>query len=119
MRDFRKLRVWHSAHDLTLAIYRSTRNFPKDELYGLTSQLRRASTSIGANIAEACGRGGRLEFARFLRIAMGSASEVEYHLLLSADLKLIEPEIHRRLHASVTQIKRMIACLLRKLTAES
>lgn len=119
MRDFRKRRVWHSAHELTLVIYRATRNFPKEELYGLTSQLRRAAPSIGANIAEGCGRGGWLEFARFLRVAIGSASEVEYHLLLSFDLKLIEPDVHRRLHTLVTPVKRMIACLLRKLMAES
>lgn len=86
MRDFREIKVWHKAHGLTLDIYRSTAIFPREELYGLTSQLRRASSSIPANIAEGCGRGGNAELARFLQIGMGSASELEYHILLAHDL---------------------------------
>ena len=86
MKDFRTLTVWQEAHQLTLSIYRVTKNFPKDELYGLTSQMRRCSASIAANIAEGCGRRGNAEFARFLQIASGSASELDYHLLLARDL---------------------------------
>jgi four helix bundle protein len=86
VQDYRHLKVWEKAHQLTLAVYKATVPFPKDELYGLTSQIRRACTSIPANIAEGCGRDGDAEFARFLRIAMGSASELDYHLLLARDL---------------------------------
>jgi four helix bundle protein len=79
MKDFRTLTVWQKAHQLTLAVYKATRGFPKEEMYGLTSQVRRASSSIPANIAEGCGRDGDAELARFFQIAMGSASELEYH----------------------------------------
>jgi four helix bundle protein len=85
MRDFRELKVWHKAHQLTLAVYSATKTFPRDELYGLTSQIRRAAVSIGANIAEGAGKNSPAEFGRFLQIALGSASELEYHLLLSGD----------------------------------
>jgi four helix bundle protein len=78
MRDFRSLKVWHKSHELTLAIYLATRSFPSDERFGLTSQMRRASSSIPANIAEGCGRDGEAELARFMQISMGSASELEY-----------------------------------------
>jgi four helix bundle protein len=80
MRDFKEYKVWEKSHYLALEVYRVTATFPKEELYGLTSQIRRASTSIPANIAEGCGRSGNTELARFLQIAMGSASELEYHL---------------------------------------
>ena len=76
MRDFREYKVWHKAHSLTLDIYRNTAKFPREELYGLTSQLRRASSSIPANIAEGCGRGGDPEFGRFLQIGMGVSQRV-------------------------------------------
>ena len=82
VKDFHELKVWQKAHQLTLAVYQTTAGFPREELYGLTSQLRRASSSVGANLAEGCGRNGDAEFARFCSIAMGSASELEYHLLL-------------------------------------
>jgi four helix bundle protein len=83
MQDFRKLVAWRKAHELTLRVYDVTASFPKDEVYGLTSQMRRASSSIPANIAEGCGRNGNAELARFVYIALGSASELEYHLLLA------------------------------------
>ena len=86
MQDFKKLKVWQNSHNLTLAIYRATESFPSPELYGLTTQMRRSCSSIPANIAEGCGRDGDAEFARFLRIAMGSAAELDYHLLLARDL---------------------------------
>jgi four helix bundle protein len=89
MKSFRGLKVWHSAHQLTLAVYKATAKFPKEELYALTSQMRRAASSIPANIAEGCGRGTDADFGRFLQIALGSASELEYHLLLAFDLKLL------------------------------
>ena len=86
MQDFRDLKVWQKSHQLTLEVYRSTATFPREELYGLTSQIRRASSSIPANIAEGCGRNSPNELRRFLEIAMGAASELEYHLLLARDL---------------------------------
>ena len=89
MQNFESLKVWQKSHELTLAIYKATANFPKDELYGLTSQIRRACASVPANIAEGCGRTGKAELARFLQVAMGSASELEYHLLLVHDLGLL------------------------------
>ena len=89
MRSFRELEVWKQAHQLTLDVYRVSKPFPREELFGLTGQVRRSAASIPANIAEGCGRDGEAEFARFLGIAMGSASELEYHLLLVRDLELI------------------------------
>lgn len=86
MRDFRELKVWDKAHALTLDVCRVTKLLPREELYGLTSQIRRAAVSIGANIAEGSGKNSRPDLARFLQIALGSASELEYHLLLSHDL---------------------------------
>jgi four helix bundle protein len=91
VKDFHDLKVWQKAHELTLAVYRTTAGFPRQELYGLTSQLRRSCASIPANLAEGCGRNGDAELARFRSIAMGSASELEYHLLLARDLKLVKP----------------------------
>ena len=90
MKDFRELKVWEKSHQLTLAVYKATTKFPKDEMYGLTGQIRRSCASIPANVAEGCGRGGDAELARFLQIAMGSASELEYHLLLSRDLNFLD-----------------------------
>ena len=90
MKDFKKQKVWQKSHRLTLDIYKATANFPREELYGLTNQLRRSCASIPANIAEGCGRNSDADFSRFLQIAMGSATELEYHLLLSHDLGIIE-----------------------------
>ncbi len=115
MKNFRDLGVWHKAHLLALEVYKITAHFPKEELYGLTSQLRRAAASIPSNIAEGCGRGSDPDFARFLQIAMGSASEVEYQLLLAHDLSFISPANYTRLNDLVTEVKRMLTSLLQKL----
>ena len=93
MRDFRELKVWEKAHLLTLKIYKVTKGYPKEELYGLTSQLRRACVSIPTNIAEGCVRSSDADFARFLYIALGSTSELEYLIVLSNDLKFIENKL--------------------------
>ena len=119
MQDFRQLKVWHKAHDLTLAIYRATTSYPAQEMYGLTSQTRRSSASIAANIAEGCGRGSDMDFARFLQIAMGSASELEYHLLLGRDLKMLAEKNYEELSSGAVELKRMLAALLQKLKADS
>jgi len=117
MKDFRELKVWQRSHRLTLAVYRATRPFPKDELYGLTSQLRRASASIPANIAEGCGRNGDSELARFFQIAMGSACELDYHLMLAFDLDLLKETEFKALSKEVTEIQQMLAGFLKKLRA--
>jgi len=115
MQDFRRLRVWGIAHQLALAAYEMTRVFPPDERYGLSAQIRRAAGSICANIAEGCGRGGPRDFGRFLNIARGSASELEYHIILASDLGLLSKEQFAELTADVTNIKRMLTGLIRKL----
>jgi four helix bundle protein len=118
MRNFRELKVWEKSHRLTLAVYKATSSFPREELYGLTSQIRRSSASIPANIAEGCGRSGEAELARFLRIAMGSASELDYHLLLARDLALLNNVDYNPLANDVEEIKRMLTSLIQKLTAD-
>jgi four helix bundle protein len=108
MRDFRELKVWHKAHQLTLDIYKSTAEFPKHKLYGLTSQIRRCAVSVGANIAEGSGKNSRPDFARFLQMALGSASELEHELLLAADLGYLSSGRNTQRAARVTEIKRML-----------
>lgn len=115
MQDFRKLKVWQKAHEHALAVYRATATFPREELYGLTSQIRRASISIPTNIAEGCGRSTDSEFARFLQIAMGSAFETEYELLLALDLGLLAKDEYSQLDSATQEIKRMIIALYKTL----
>ncbi len=117
MQDFRNLEVWQKAHEFTLAVYRLTKGFPDDERFGLTSQLRRSAASMGANLAEGCGRGTDAEFARYVQIAMGSASEVEYHLLLAKDLTYLHADQYPELQEEITRVKRMLASLLKTLNA--
>lgn len=119
VKDFRDLKVWQKAHQLTLVVYRITASFPREELYGLTSQLRRSCSSISANLAEGCGRNGDAELARFCSIALGSASELDYRLLLARDLKLINPKDYSELAQRTKEVKRMLGGLLGKLNAES
>lgn len=118
MRDFRRLTVWCQAHALTLLAYRITRTVPNEELYGLTSQIRRSAASVAANIAEGCGRRGPRELAHFLYIALGSASELQYHLILAADLELVDRTNGARLEAGVTDVKRMLSGLIKKLSED-
>ena len=118
MQDFRNLDVWKKAHELTLAIYRLTKSFPDDERFGLTSQLRRGTASIGANLAEGCGRGTDADFSRHVQISMGSASEVEYHLLLASDLDYFDDKIHLGLQEEIARIKRMLTSLLKTLRSQ-
>jgi four helix bundle protein len=119
MRDFRQLKVWGKAHHLTLQVYKITTFFPSDERFGLTGQLRRAAASIATNIAEGCGRESERELARYMSIAAGSASEVEYQLLLACDLNYIQDETHRDLNQQVNVIKRMLNSFIQKLKANS
>jgi four helix bundle protein len=114
MKDFRRLSVWERSHALTLDLYRATASFPKAELYGLTSQMRRASVSIPGNIAEGCGRSGDPEFARFLQIALGSSSELDYYLLLSHDLEYLAKTDHAKLQTKLDEARRMLVSLIQK-----
>jgi four helix bundle protein len=118
VKNFRNLQVWHKAHSLTLESYRITNNFPKQEMFGLTSQIRRAAASVAANIAEGCGKRGNAEFQRYLGIATGSASELEYHFLLARDLQFLSEPLYERANASVIEVKRMLSVLARKVEAE-
>ena len=117
MKDFRDLKVGAKAHQLALTLYPVTASFPRGETYGLASQIRRAACSIPANIAEGCGREGDAELARFCIIARGSATELEYHLLLARDLKRIQPNDYELLSSQTVDIKRMLTVLVQKLTA--
>lgn len=114
MRDFRRLAVWRKSHQLTLDVYRATADFPSREQYGLTSQLRRSCASIPANISEGCGRETNADFARFLTLATGSASEMENHLLLARDLTYLTEDQHTPLESQVQEIKRMLTGLMQK-----
>jgi four helix bundle protein len=112
VRNYRELEVWEKSHKLTLELYKLSRGFPKEEMYGLTSQMRRAAVSIGANLAEGCGRRTSAELARFVRIAMGSASELDYHLLLCRDFEFIAEEQYDRAMRELVRIRKMLSGLL-------
>jgi four helix bundle protein len=114
MQDFRKLVVWQKSHQLTLDVYKITRTYPKEELYGLTSQTRRSAASIPTNIAEGCGRNGGADLARFLDIALGSACELEYHFILSHDLDYLTGTDHAKLSTIIIKVKQMLCALLQK-----
>jgi four helix bundle protein len=118
MKDFKELKVWQKAHRLTLMLYCVTRIFPREELYGLTGQIRRCSASIAANIAEGCGRKGNAEFHRFLQIAAGSASELDCHLLLARDLHLLHEPDYRDTAGLLLEVRRMLTSLSRKVYFE-
>ena len=117
MQSFRNLRVWEKSHRLTLDVYSLSKSFPRDEMYGLTSQMRRASASIGMNIAEGCCRKGDTEMARFLQMAMGSASELEYSFLLAHDLNYLRSPWYEQLTTQVVEVKRMLSSLMQKVKA--
>ncbi|HLV46311.1 MAG TPA: four helix bundle protein [Flavobacterium sp.] len=118
MRDFKKYDIWQLSHELTLEIYKITSLFPKEETYGLINQIRRASASIPTNISEGCGRSSDAEFNQFLNIALGSALETEYQLILSKDLKYIDENVFTALEQKVNIIKSKIYSLKNKLTSQ-
>jgi four helix bundle protein len=118
MQNFRDLKVWQKAHAMALSIYAATAKFPSEERFGLTSQMRRAAASIPANIAEGCVRSTDRDFARFLHTAMGSASEVEYFVLLALDLDFLDRSLHNTLTADLEEIKRMLTALIARLKAD-
>ena len=119
MQDFRKLHVWQKSHSLVLEVYARTATFPRSELFGVTTQTRRAAVSIAANIAEGSGRSGDKEFARFLHISLGSASELEYFSILIADLGLLNKTEAEKIETRAAEIKRMLSGLIGSLPKQS
>jgi len=115
MKDYRKLIVWEKAHQLTLEIYGMLGNFPKEEMFGLISQMKRSSASIPTNIAEGCGRKSEKDFHRFLVISFGSANELEYQVILSSDLRFIDSTRANRLLKQIEEIKKMLNGLMSRL----
>ena len=119
MQNYKDLKVWEKAHEFTLRIYEVTKLFPKEEIYSLTNQLRRAASSIPANIAEGCGKNSKADFANFLNIALGSANESEYYLLLSKDLLYLKLENFETLNKLINEIKAMLISLINKVRAKT
>jgi four helix bundle protein len=118
LKDFTKLLVWQKAHQLTLVVYNSTHSFPKDELYGLTSQMRRSAASVPTNIAEGCGRGTDGELKQFLQIALGSASELQYQFILAHDLHYLHDDQFNILSHHIVEVKQMLTAFIQKLKAD-
>ncbi len=114
MQDYKKLSVWEKSHQLVLTVYKLTKNFPKEEMFGITSQLRRAATSIPSNIAEGCGKNTSADLGNFLNIALGSANESSYLILLSKDLGYIPEESYTSLEKEIESIKAMLIVLISK-----
>ncbi len=119
MQDFRKLNVWEKGHELTLEIYIATKSFPKEELFGLTSQIRRSTSSIPTNISEGCVKSSQKEFSRYLYIALGSASETEYLILLCYELDYFSLEEYQKLMNDIQKIKKMIISFILKINPQN
>lgn len=117
MKDYREIKVWQRSHLLTLELYRLTKRFPPEENFGLTSQIRRAASSIPANIAEGCGRDGDAELKRFFNIALGSACELDYFVLLGGELGYFDAPSTDRLAQEIIEIRRMLGSFIQKLKA--
>lgn len=108
MHDFRRLEVWKKSKNFTVEIYKQTQSFPKEEIYGLTSQLRRAAMSIGNNIAEGCGRGSDQQLSHFLNIAIGSAYEVENILIIAFEISYLSQKNYDNLYLKINEIEKML-----------
>jgi four helix bundle protein len=115
VQEFRNLKVWQKAHALTLAVYQATTNFPGEERFGLTVQLRRTAASIPTNLADGSGRATDGEFSKLLSAATGAASQLDYQLLLARDLGYLREADYTRLTAEVVEVKRIIAGLIQTL----
>lgn len=115
MRDYKKLKVWEKSHQLTLELYNELKGFPNDEMYGLTSQIKRSSSSIPTNIAEGSGRNTNKDFARFLSIAYGSTNELEYQIILSVDLLFLEKSKGELFLGKIQEIRKMLHGLIIKI----
>ncbi len=114
MQNYKNLNVWVKSHEITLKIYGFTKGFPKEEIYSLTSQIKRCSSSIPANIAEGCGKNSNKDMGRFLNIALGSANETEYFLLLAKDLGYLSTDDHRLSEKAINEVKAMLISLIQK-----
>jgi len=117
MQNFRNIEVWKKAHDIVKSVYKATVSFPASELYGITSQIRRASISIPTNIAEGCGKGSNADFVRYLQISFGSGNEVEYLLLLSFELNYLDKSTYESLAIQIEEVKKMLSGFIKKLKA--
>lgn len=115
MQDFRKVRAWQANRELTVALYRATANFPREERYGLTAQIRSAAISVGANIAEGCGRGSRADTHRFFQIAFGSAVELLSLLIVAMDLGYLSRQAFDDLEPKLDGARRMLAAFMKRL----
>ncbi len=115
IRPHEKLIIWQRSYEFCLHVYTITKEFPKHELFSLTNQIRRASYSLPMNIAEGCGRGSEAELARFMQIAMGSASELEYQFILSRDLSYIDSTKYFELNSAVVEVKKMLSRFIKSL----
>jgi four helix bundle protein len=115
MQDFRKVRAWQQNRELTVLVYRITAKFPADERFGLTSQMRRAAVSIGANIAEGCGRASDADKQRFLQMSFGSAVELLHHMITSVDLGFLDPTEFDELESKLMSVRRLTFGFIRKL----
>ena len=118
MRDFHELKVWGKAHRLVVSIYEVTQHFPSEERFGLTRQIRRAAVSIPSNIAEGCGRNTEPEMARFLDIAIGSASELDYQMLLARDLRYLDEDNYKKLVYQIQEVRRMLYAFMKKMAPD-
>lgn len=118
MKDFKELKVWQKAHEMTLSLYKISESFPKEEAFGLTSQIKRAAVSVPANIAEGCGKDSSAELARFMQISAGSTSELEYHVLLAHDLGFIDSKTHQELSSRIIEVRKMLYAFLKKLKSD-
>ena len=114
MIDFKTLKIWEISHEIALAVYKLTRSFPKEEIYGLTSQMRGSASSIPTNIAEGCGRGSDKDLSRFLQISMGSTNELEYQLILSKDLNYIKENEYVEYTEKLILLKKMLISFIKK-----
>jgi four helix bundle protein len=115
MKDYKKLNVWHKAHENVLEVYRLTKNFPREEQFGLTSQLRRAIVSVSNNIVEGCGKYTDKDFANFLQTALGSCQESEYLLMLSFQLEYLKKSDYDKINRQVGEAKAMLIALIKKI----
>lgn len=119
MRDYHKLRAFELADQLALAIYKCTKSFPKEEIFVLTSQIRRAAVSVPSNIVEGCAKSSQADYARFLEIAYGSVCEVEYQLSLAERLGYLDPQTGNETTAIANETGRVLNGLLRSLKSDS
>ncbi len=115
LKNYKELKVWQKSYNLCLDVYRTTRIFPKEEMYGLTSQMRRSAVSVPSNIAEGYGRKTTADYIRFLYIAYGSLCELETQIMLAGDLNYLDDGKLEGLKASVSEVERMLKALINSL----